>query len=201
MAWIKANDPTANMSREEYRAYREERDRELAEAEAPILEDLRSVGWEVESVWYFVNTRDAYPEALPILMRHLEKGGYPPRIMEGIGRALCVRPAIVYWDRLRKLYERAPAGGEKTGLAIALSGSADKTKFDELVELLDDKALGSTRIFFLSTLVRLDRQRALKAIIKYKDDPELAGEVARLFENAEKARKAREKRAARSRGE
>lgn len=201
IAWVKANDPTAGMSAEEARAYWEERERMLEESEAPILADLRSVGWEAASVWDFVHTRDAYPEALPVFIQHLEKGGYPPAIMDGLARSLGVKPAIVYWDRLRVLYQRAANFEEKSGLAAALSGSADATKFDELVEMLADESLGQSRLFFLSTLVRLDRQRGLREIVKHKDTPILSTEVGRLLKNADKARAAREKRATRSGGE
>src|SRR5262245_58972797 len=60
------------------------------DAEQPIVADLRGAGLHVESVWDLVNTAEPYPDALPVLMEHLERGGYPDRVMEGLGRALAV---------------------------------------------------------------------------------------------------------------
>src|SRR5690349_21720629 len=92
-----ARDPgwvAANASRESTRA---ELEAFFAHAERPIVEDLRSVGVEVDSVWDLVASDDPYPAALPVLLAHLEEGGYPDRIMEGLGRALAVGPSGVFW--------------------------------------------------------------------------------------------------------
>ncbi|WP_241975559.1 MULTISPECIES: hypothetical protein [unclassified Cryobacterium] len=64
------------------------------------MKDLRSAGVEVNSVWDLVNTADPYPKALPILLDHLQRGGYPDRIMESLGRALGVGPAASVWETL-----------------------------------------------------------------------------------------------------
>ena len=42
-----------------------------------------SVGWDVSSVWDLVNIDDAYPEALPVLVRHLGRP-YPAVIRDGM---------------------------------------------------------------------------------------------------------------------
>lgn len=59
-----------------------ERDAELQarvsqwpKAERPIIEELREAGVDVESVWDLVNSAEPYPNALPILLDHLERGG------------------------------------------------------------------------------------------------------------------------------
>ena len=52
-----------------------------------------AVGVEIDSVWDLVNTAEPYPAALPVLMEHLERDGYPDRVMESLGRALAVKPS------------------------------------------------------------------------------------------------------------
>lgn len=72
------------------RAEAEEKASAWREAETPILDELRRCGVDVASVWELVNTSKPYPSALPVLMAHLERGGYPDRVMEGLARALAV---------------------------------------------------------------------------------------------------------------
>ena len=68
----------------------------LAADEEPILEELRSAGVAVGSLWHLVGPKDPlqpeecaidYSAAIPVLVRHLG-GAYHPRTREGIVRAL-----------------------------------------------------------------------------------------------------------------
>ena len=49
------------------------------QAEAPLVDELRVAGFQVETAWDLVNTSDPYPDALPILLEHvpryLRRGG------------------------------------------------------------------------------------------------------------------------------
>lgn len=40
-----------------------------------LLDDLREAGVSVTSVWDLVNQSEPYPDALPVLVRHLAEGG------------------------------------------------------------------------------------------------------------------------------
>ena len=86
-------DPGYHARVEAAEAERGERVRQLRAAERPIVADLNAVGLSVSSVWDLVNTSVTYPDALPILLAHLERGGYPDRVMESLGRALAMKPA------------------------------------------------------------------------------------------------------------
>ena len=71
---------------ERQRQQEEERQKRAAEwrrAEAPLVEDLRTAGFAVESAWDLVNTATSYPKALPILLNHL-----PIRIRDQCAKAL-----------------------------------------------------------------------------------------------------------------
>lgn len=57
--------------------------------EAPLLADLRRVGYAATSVWDFVNTSQSYPQAVPVLLEHMSRP-YSLRVREGILRALAV---------------------------------------------------------------------------------------------------------------
>jgi hypothetical protein len=55
----------------------------------PILDDLLAVGYKMDTVWMLVNTNELYPEALPVLLKHLQLP-YSERIKEGVIRSLIV---------------------------------------------------------------------------------------------------------------
>ncbi|HEY0168471.1 MAG TPA: hypothetical protein VGB75_15620 [Jatrophihabitans sp.] len=164
-------------------AERQVRVRELRRAEQPIVADLRDAGVEVDSVWDLVNTSDPYPAALPVLLKHLQQGGYPDRVMEGIASALAVKPAAFAWGILRKLYVKAQGRGEEEGLAVALAASATEQHLDELIELLHEDSRGDTRIHFLSAIKRLGGQRGRQVLESLRSDAMFGKEARALLKS------------------
>ena len=156
-AGITAEELVAQLAADpDYQAKKAEFDNELAQraeqsrlAEAPIVEDIRAVGVNVQSVWDLVNTDVPYYPALPVLIGYLESGDFPPRVMEGVGRALAVGPAIEYWDRLLAVYRTASNEGQIEGAAVAIAACATEESFVELADLLSEEARGATGILFL----------------------------------------------------
>jgi len=179
MARLEA-DPAFQRKKAEREAALDEKRKVLGAAEAPIVSDLLAVGVDVNSVWDLVNTAVPYPNALPVLMGHLERGGYPDRVMEGLGRALAVGPASVYWQRLRELYVRARGVDEKDGLAVALAASATVEHLDDLIDILGDGSWGSDRIYFLRTVLRVGGARGREVVASLTDDPILGKEASAL---------------------
>lgn len=123
-----ASDDEYQKERAEWEAQLQSRVHEWRHAERPIVEHLASAGVGVESVWDLVNTSEPYPTALPILVEHLERGGYPDRVLEGLGRALGVKPAVEFWDRIRAIYLNAKGPDEEEGAAVALAACATRGK-------------------------------------------------------------------------
>ena len=189
-----ANDPEFQARKRAEEERRLARERELNEIERPLVADLKEVGAPVtESVYDLVNTSEPYPQALPVLMKHLEARGYPPVIMEGIGRALAVRDSIGYWDRLRACYENAQSEPEQDGVAIALRACATADHVDDLIELLTDDTQGEVRVFFVKTLGKLGGERGRRVIESLVDDPVVGKEATAFVTRARKraAKKAR----------
>lgn len=147
--------------------------KESIASQEPLRRDLASVGEMVGTVYDLVDTSRPYPAALPVLIDHLQRGGYPPRVMEGIGRALAVKPAIQWWDILVDRYLNALDVGEREGAGVALAACATKKQFEELCRLaslpLDDPR--KTRAMFLRALVRIDRDRGWDVVRSLVDDP------------------------------
>lgn len=150
-------------------------------AEQPIVADLRAAGLDVESVWDLVNTSDPYPDALPVLLAHLERGGYPEIVMESLGRALAVKPSVVFWDRLRARYLAARDPGEAEGTAVALAASATKAQVSDLLSLVGIADRGDTRIYFLRPIKKLGGERGKELLRLLQNDPTLGREARALL--------------------
>lgn len=176
-----ANDPEYQRRFREAEALRQERARLLGAAEQPIIRDLRDVGIIVDSLWDLVNPPELCPEALPVLMEHLERGGYPERIMERLGRALAVKPSVTYWTRLRQRFLESRDAGEETGAAVALAACAGKDQVDDLISLLSVEAKGDNRLFFVRPILRLGGDRGRDLVESLRDDPVFGKEATALL--------------------
>jgi hypothetical protein len=175
------NDPAYRARVEAVEAERRARSETLREAKRPIVRELNTAGLNVGSVWDLVNTSEPYPGALPVLLRHLEKGGYPDRVMESLGRALAVKPAVAWWDRLKALYLAARNPGEEDGAAVALAACATKAQLDDLISLLSVEERGESRIYFLRPIKRLGGQEGRDVLETLRDDPIFGKEAAALL--------------------
>jgi hypothetical protein len=149
----------------------------LREAERPIVDDIRRAGYDVSSVWDLVNTSEPYPDALPILLDHLKQGGYPDRVMESMGRAIAVGPAVFAWDSLRDLYLRADGRGEEEGLALALAASATPAQLEPLIGLIGEDSRGDSRIHFLRAIKRVGGRRGAGVLNALIHNPPSAGKL------------------------
>lgn len=178
-------DPEYQRKMEAGEEERQGRAGDLSRAEQPIVADLKDAGVRVDSVWDLVNTSAPYPAALPVLLKHLELGGYPERVMESLGRALAVKPAIVYWDRLKALYLAPRDAGEEEGAAVALAASATEAQLDDLIELLSHEERGRTRIYFLRPILFFGGDRGVEVLRSLRADPVFAKEVAAVLSREE----------------
>jgi hypothetical protein len=152
---------------------------ELRTAEASLVEDLRSTNIDVGSVWDLVNTSEPYPEAIPVLLKHLRKT-YPERIEEGIVRALAVPYARSAWKELLQIFENEPSmqtGGLKWPAACALGAIADDSVIPEVIRLVRDVSLGFDRAPLIEALKRSQRSDAKMVLNELRADPVIGKEV------------------------
>jgi HEAT repeat protein len=166
---------------------RRRRELEYTRAAAPLVADLRTVGWDVTSVWDLVNIDEPYPEALPVLIRHLVRP-YPSVIRDGIARALGVRQAIFAWDLLREQYVAEQDPQVKDGIAVALANMVDREHLDDLLGLLRDRRHGQRRLLLLRGLQRLRDPRARAALEELADDPDLHKQIEIILRRRRKRR-------------
>jgi len=174
---------------DEYVARKKERDeaialkaREYAQAEAPLVQELRAAGAQVSSVWDLVNTKARYPKLVPILFAHLDRP-YPERVREGIARALAVPESRFLWDELVSRYlaeTDTTTSGMKWALHLAVAAAADATVVDALIGLACDRRHGRNRALFVDALAGIDDPRAKAALEELESDPDLADDVRRV---------------------
>lgn len=154
---------------------------ELKAAEAPLVDELRAAGVDVTWSWDLVNRATPYPEAVPILLRHLARP-YPDPVREGIARALAVPDARFAWGRLCRLYREEDSGTRaKDGLAVALAAVADHDVLDDVIALLRDVDQGESRVFLVRVLGRSRDPRARAVLRELTDDPQVGHEASRMM--------------------
>ena len=185
------NDPDWRAARQ---AEDDERQRQAAadrKASEPILDSLREVGWDVDSVWDLVNTPLNYPEAVPVLMRHIGSNRkYPDSVLEGMARALAVPFAPEAYPLLRNLYFQLEAKGVRDGIALALQQTGGAEKYDEILELTRDRALGPSRVLFISYFREHASPEELESLLReFQTDPELEPEATYWLKKRSKSKR------------
>lgn len=137
----------------------------LREDNTKVIEALRAVGIDVKSVYDLVNTKRAYPEAIPALIEMLPLVK-SDRIREGIARALTIKEARpIAAGPLIKAFRSAPDMTEsqrhaKWAIGNALSVVANEAVFKDIFELATEKHHGWTRSMLISVLPKIKKNQA-----------------------------------------
>jgi hypothetical protein len=182
----------------EFVKQRAEREASVLKAEAEyravqtlLLEELRRVGVDVESVWDLVNTAEPYPDALPVLLSHLQSD-YPAPVKDGIARALAVPETRVHgWKLITNAYVEETDERVKQGLACAVAAAADDSVLSKIIQLAHDPRNGPSRVLLLNALRRSKDPRAFAALTALKSDPELAKEIQHILRVSSRRRRPR----------
>ncbi|GAA3825971.1 hypothetical protein [Nocardioides panacisoli] len=178
-------DPEYRASVDRQEAERRQRREELMRAEEPLVADLQAAGIPVDSAWDLYKHPELGETAYPLLVRHLVLD-YPDRILQGIARGFSKAAARRHWKELLQIYLAEGRPEARDGLAATLSGCAVRTHYADLVAILDNEALGETRIYFLRPVHRIgNRMRAgegRRVIERVANDPELRTECSRILQ-------------------
>jgi hypothetical protein len=121
-------------------------------------------------------------------MSHLQSGGFPDRVLEGLARALAVKPSIAFWGELSSLYQTAKGAGELEGLAVALAACATESEVPDLMRLASLRRAESA-ILLLRPILRLGGAAGRSFIESLASDPLFSTQVAVLLR--QRPRKAR----------
>jgi len=160
----------------------------LTEAEAAedqlIVDQVRARGLIISSVWDLVHAREAYPEAIPVLIRMLPKVN-ELGIKEGIIRALSIKAARPeaakpLIEEFRKLLDNQASDGSHTRWAIAnaLTVVATSESTAEILHFITLPSSGNARQMLALTLGRLKDPRAIPVLIELLKDDHVVGHAA-----------------------
>ena len=181
-------DPEFVTKRAREEEARLKREAEYRVAEAPLVDELRAAGFQVQSAWDLVNTPGSYPKAVPILLAHLPRP-YPAAVREGIARALAVREASCGWDVLTRLYREEHEVRAKDGLAVAIAAAANDELIGDVIALARDTSQGPSRLLLLGALERSADPRARTALMELGTDPELKKEIQVILRRLKKRKR------------
>lgn len=173
--------------------------------ERPLLDELASIGIHLQSVWDLNDTDQQYPNAIPILLAHMN-GDYSPFSKTGIVEAVCKKWArTLVWEQIVEAYEtesnledRAPPGeigspaGPKSAMANGLVEMATASDMEKMIELIENPQNGSSRILLTTYFSRSRQQRAFDTLARLSNDPDLKVEIAYILKT--KLRRAAKKK-------
>ena len=177
-------DPEYRARVEKVEADARARKARLRTAERPVVDDLRLVGVDVESVWDLYKVTDSRPRAIPVLLKHITMD-YPDDVLEGIGQGLDDRSARPWWGHLRGILLDTQREVIRDRLACALATCATTEHYDDLRAFVHNHALGQSRIYFLRPINRIGNRispgQGRTAIQALADDPVLGKEATAIL--------------------
>jgi hypothetical protein len=155
--------------------------------EASLVQELRDAhvrvklfripGKEYEgtpnSVWDLVNSEVPYPEAVPILVKHL-RCDYSQDIKEGIIRALAVKEAgDEATDRLIEEFVsiKDPDSDLKWVIGLSIAATTTEKSADKVAKLALDKAHGKSRGELPLGMLNVEPAKAISYLQAMVDDP------------------------------
>jgi hypothetical protein len=129
-------------------------------------------------VWDFVNTADKYPDAVPILVKHLSKP-YHHRTKEGIVRALAVKEAKgiankavmdEYWRLPKEDPDKPWVFHYRWAFGNTMRVIVMKDDLEDLTEIVLDESNGDSRHMFVRALAKLKSPKVREILEQLVND-------------------------------
>lgn len=138
------------------------------EDEKVLINELKSIGLVLTSVWDLVNRKNDYMEAIPILINHI-KVKHHPRILSGIVRSLAIpelKDNQKLWDVLVELFIQTKSDNEisipeerglKMSISVALESLANAERVNTLKHLISTNANTDETIFIQNAINKYEQ--------------------------------------------
>ncbi|MGZ3755709.1 MAG: HEAT repeat domain-containing protein [Mucilaginibacter sp.] len=168
---------------------------ELKQEIEDLSKELTDAGAKYTDPWDMINTKDSYPEAIDILVKHLPKE-YHHRNKEGIVRALTVKEAKGKANAaLIAEYNKISKGRENDSIRWAIGNAIwfiiIPNDVESILTIVEDKLNGMSRHRFVEALGKVKSEKAESVLIQLLDD-EVAPFALRALGRM-KSKKAKEK--------
>ena len=191
-------NPELRLRREQVEREREERVARSRAEQEPLLADLRAVGCIAQGVYDLVNYRGSYPEAIPVLLKHVQRvPPYSETILTGLIRALTVKEGKGVFNKIalrmfREDTHEPSANGVRWCLANALTVVAGIDDVDEMIAFVTNVGHAGSRTPLVDALARFLGRRPdiVEVLESLCDDPFIKKRVQIVLsrKSVEKAR-------------
>jgi len=185
--------PKSEEETEEYMALISKIEAEYAKETAGLRNELNNVGVYIYTVWDLVNTKKPYPQAIDILINHLNED-YHDKNIEGIIRALTVKEAKGNAAALIKKYEEIPKIKDNLRWVVgnAIANVMTMSDVDWIYQTVLDKSNGGSRSQLVYALGTVKTEKSEDILISLLDDPEVAPQAIAAL-GMMKSKKAKDK--------
>lgn len=141
-----------------------------------IKSEFNKIGISINDIYDLVNTKEPYPEAIPVLLNLLKNGIEHIGIKEGIIRALAVKEAVGIANTiLFEEYDRTPK--DKMLLKWAIGNTIYTTITEDckekIISIVKDKSNGMSRQMFVLALGKIKSTDVEDTLIELLDDVEV----------------------------
>jgi len=158
-------------------------EQKIINTEKDLINDLRTVGISISSVWDLVNTKAHYPEAISTLLNHLNLD-YNIRIKEGIVRALEVKEAKgIACKELLIEYNNRPVedSGYRWAIGSTMFVVITINEMDFVIDIVLNKKNGTSRQMFVLALAKIFNPRIEDVLITLLDDEDVVGHAVSVL--------------------
>lgn len=145
---------------------------EHAKAYSGLISKLSTLGIRINSIWDLVNTREKYPQAIPLLIEYLPSVENF-REKEGFVRALTVREAKgLAVPALINEYKKAAKQHKSLRWAIgnAVNVTITKDYLDDVISIVSDNSNGESRQRFVTALGKFKTEKVKQVLTKRLND-------------------------------
>lgn len=156
---------------------------ELKYERRDLSQELKDAGARFSDPWDMVNTKEPYPEAIDILVKHLSIN-YHDKNKEGIIRALTVKEAKGKANKaLIEEYNKTPKEKDNLRWIIGNAFTVIITKEDieSILPIVMNKDNGMSRYRFVEALGKIKTEQVKAALTKLLDDEEMAPYAAKAL--------------------
>jgi len=167
------------LNSEEYKKHQAEQDAELqkrkqvmSNEQRLILKELRDIGYDVDTLSYFVNTNENYKSAIPVFKKYL-KTDFSKYTKESIIRSLAVRwyndPEIV--DVLFELFKNEKYENARWIIGNTISVAIkNKEQADKALSILKSGKYGGSADMLIEGYARIYKDNAIPDILEFIKD-------------------------------
>lgn len=148
-----------------------------------LVHELSLAGINIISIWDLVNTKKSYPEAIPILIKHLLMQ-YHEKNIEGIVRALAVKEAKnKAVPALLELYNNLSK--EKMLLRWAIGNTIysiiTKDEIESIIPIVKDSTNGMSRQMFVLALGKFKNSKINDILKELLNEPDILIQVKKAL--------------------